>query len=100
MVNRDRYLRKLIKKQGNGMIKIIAGIRRCGKSVLLFDLFYQRLIDQGVPEENIVTLALDTDENTIMVHISHLREKLEANPKQPSYLITVRGLGYKLKGKA
>jgi DNA-binding response OmpR family regulator len=44
--------------------------------------------------------ALDTDENTIMVHISHLREKLEANPKQPSYLITVRGLGYKLKGNA
>ncbi|MEE8855850.1 MAG: response regulator transcription factor [Erysipelotrichaceae bacterium] len=43
--------------------------------------------------------ALDTDENTIMVHISHLREKLEENPRSPVYLITVRGLGYKLGEK-
>ena len=44
--------------------------------------------------------ALDGDENTIMVHMSHLREKIEDEPKRPAYLITVRGLGYKLKGKA
>lgn len=43
--------------------------------------------------------ALDTDVNTIMVHISHLREKIEDDPKHPAYLITVRGLGYKLKGR-
>lgn len=63
MIRRDRYLEKLISRQWNGMIKIVAGIRRCGKSVLLFDLFYQYLLDQGVPRENIITLALDIDTN-------------------------------------
>lgn len=44
-------------------------------------------------------VALDTDVNTVMVHISHLREKMEDDPKKPKYLITVRGLGYKLEGR-
>lgn len=44
-------------------------------------------------------VTLDTDVNTVMVHISHLREKMEDDPKKPKYLITVRGLGYKLEGR-
>ncbi len=62
-MNRDRYLQKLLKRRGNGQIKIITGIRRCGKSYLLFNLFRNHLLDEGVPASNIITLALDDDEH-------------------------------------
>lgn len=63
LMNRDRYLQKLLKRRGNGQIKIITGIRRCGKSYLLFNLFRNHLLDEGVPASNIITLALDDDEH-------------------------------------
>ena len=50
-IKRDKYLDKLIAKKGNGLIKIITGIRRCGKSYLLFNLFYDQLIQNGIPED-------------------------------------------------
>ena len=59
MVQRDSYLQRLIHNMWNGEIKVITGIRRCGKSVLLFDLFYEYLISQEVPEENIIRIELD-----------------------------------------
>ncbi|MDO5150061.1 MAG: ATP-binding protein [Oscillospiraceae bacterium] len=59
MVQRDLYLQRLIHNMWNGEIKVITGIRRCGKSVLLFDLFYEYLISQEVPEENIIRIELD-----------------------------------------
>ena len=59
MYVRRRYLDKLISKKWNGMVKIITGIRRCGKSVLLFNLFYDHLIEEGVPDENIIKIRLD-----------------------------------------
>ena len=62
-MKRDKYLKRLLKRRGNGQIKVITGIRRCGKSYLLFKLFLNRLIEEGVPEGNIVSLALDNDEN-------------------------------------
>ena len=62
-MNRDRYLQKLLKRRGNGRIKVITGIRRCGKSYLLFNLFRNHLLDEGVPASNIITLALDDDEH-------------------------------------
>ncbi len=62
-MNRDRYLQKLLKRRGNGQIKVITGIRRCGKSYLLFNLFRNHLLDEGVPASNIITLALDDDEH-------------------------------------
>lgn len=46
MINRDLYLQKLIHNMWNGEIKVITGIRRCGKSVLLFDLFYNYLLEK------------------------------------------------------
>ena len=46
-IKREYYLDKLIKRQNNGLIKVITGIRRCGKSTLLFDLFYSYLIKSG-----------------------------------------------------
>ena len=61
VINRDDYLRRLIDKKENGLIKVITGIRRCGKSFLLFNLFYDYLINSGVNEEQIITIALDDD---------------------------------------
>ena len=59
MIERDSYLQRLIHNMWNGEIKVITGIRRCGKSVLLFDLFYDYLISQEVPEDNIIKIELD-----------------------------------------
>lgn len=63
MIRRERYLNQLIKKQWNGRIKIITGIRRCGKSTLLFDLFKAYLINEGVNEDHVIAIALDDDQN-------------------------------------
>lgn len=59
VIKRDRYLNKLIAKKENGLIKVITGIRRCGKSYLLFELYHQYLNSIGIADENIIELALD-----------------------------------------
>ena len=61
-IKRDRYLELLVSRMGNGMIKVITGIRRCGKTYLLFHLFYDYLIRSGVAPENIITVSLDEEE--------------------------------------
>jgi predicted AAA+ superfamily ATPase len=58
-IQRDRYLNKLIAKRENGFIKVITGIRRCGKSYLLFELYHAYLKADGVKDESIIGLALD-----------------------------------------
>ena len=59
MINRDTYMERLIHSMWNGEIKVITGIRRCGKSVLLFDLFFEYLLSQNVPEDHILKIELD-----------------------------------------
>ena len=59
VIKRDRYLNKLISKKENGLIKVITGIRRCGKSYLLFELYHQYLNSIGISNENIIEIALD-----------------------------------------
>lgn len=61
-IKRDLYLNRLIERRENGMIKVITGIRRCGKSYLLFRLYYQYLIDSGVDPSRIITIPLDDDD--------------------------------------
>ncbi len=61
LIPRDIYLNRLIDKRENGLIKVITGIRRCGKSTLLFHLFKDYLIEDGVREEQIISVALDDD---------------------------------------
>ena len=56
---RDTYLKKLIKRKNNHLIKIITGVRRCGKSYLLFSIFYRYLLNNGVKEDHIIRIALD-----------------------------------------
>ncbi len=63
MIERNLYLDQLISKKENGMIKVITGIRRCGKSYLLFDIYHKYLNSIGVGDEYIIELALDDDEN-------------------------------------
>ncbi len=60
---RTQYLNKLIDKKDNGRVKVITGLRRCGKSVLLFELFRNYLISEGVAQDQIIALALDVFEN-------------------------------------
>ena len=61
-INRDHYLNKLIMKMHNGLIKIVTGIRRCGKSYLLFSLFKKHLIESGIDENHIIEIAFDSFE--------------------------------------
>lgn len=63
IIRRDGYLEQLKLRKDNGMIKIITGIRRCGKSFLLFVLFKKYLLENGVDNEHIIEIALDGIEN-------------------------------------
>ena len=56
---RSKYLQQLLAGRGNGMVKIITGVRRCGKSFLLFDIFRSHLLSEGVSEDHIIALTLD-----------------------------------------
>ena len=60
---RNRYLQQLIDSQGNGLVKTITGIRRCGKSVLLMQLFYKWLIGQNIPKDHIIDISFDDLDN-------------------------------------
>ena len=63
IIKRDKYLNDLIVRMGNGMIKVVTGIRRSGKSYLLFNIFKNYLLEHGVPESHIITIELDQREN-------------------------------------
>lgn len=62
LIKRDLYLNRMIERRENGLIKVITGIRRCGKSYLLFKLYYQYLLDSGVDASRIITVPLDDDD--------------------------------------
>ncbi|MDD6301987.1 MAG: AAA family ATPase [Bacillales bacterium] len=59
MIKRDYYLYKLIRKMNSGLIKVITGIRRCGKSFLLFHIFRDYFLSKGIKKENIISIELD-----------------------------------------
>lgn len=62
-IKRNRYLNTLISKKHNGLIKVITGMRRCGKSYLLFTLFKEHLLSDGIDEDHIIEIAFDAFEN-------------------------------------
>lgn len=62
-IKRDRYLNLLISKRHNGLVKVITGMRRCGKSYLLFHLFKESLLLDGISEDHIIEIAFDAFEN-------------------------------------
>ena len=66
-IKRDYYLNKLISRKNNGLIKVITGVRRCGKSYLLNTLFYRHLLDSGISEDHIVKFAFDSAEDIHLI---------------------------------
>lgn len=81
MINRDKYLDLLIAKKWNGMIKVVTGIRRCGKSYLLFNIFKSHLLDSGVKEDQIIEVVLDS------VEFEELRDRIKLNEYIKSKII-------------
>jgi len=89
MIERKKYLDKLINKKENGLVKVITGIRRSGKSFLLFNIYKDYLLSIGVEENCIIELALDDDENIRYRNPLELGEYLrsKANDKNKTYYI-------------
>lgn len=83
IIKRDYYLQKLIRRRENGMVKVIIGLRRSGKSYLLFNLYHDYLISTGVKEEQIIGIALDdihfTQYRDVSKLNSYIRAKLESS---------------------
>ncbi len=102
-IKRDYYLNQLIRKKGNGLVKIITGVRRCGKSYLLNTIFYRHLIESEVPEDHIIRFAFDSADDLNLIGESPVRmakEKRKADPdKFTAYIrskITDEGIYYLL----
>ena len=99
VIARERYLQKLIDRKENGMIKVITGIRRCGKSYLLFHLYYDYLLSIGVKKENIIAIALDEEENDKYRNpkelSSYIRSKIVNNDEQ--YYVFIDEVQYAIK---
>ena len=100
-IKRDAYLNKLKSKMGNGRVKIITGIRRCGKSYLLFKLFKDYLLSNGIKPEQIIEIALDKNEyidlrNPSALYQYVLNRTLDENIKY-YILIDEIQLSYKIK---
>ena len=86
--NRNLYLQKLISADGNGMIKIITGIRRCGKSFLLFELFKNYLLEQGIQADHIIQINLEDRRNKRLRNPDMLLEYIDNQLKdQQKYYI-------------
>ena len=84
-IRRDFYLDKLIKRKNNGLIKIITGIRRCGKSYLLNNLFYHNLLESGVDTDHIIRFAFDAADDLYLIGESLIeieKEKRGSNPEK------------------
>lgn len=66
-IERNVYLNKLIARKHNGFVKVITGIRRCGKSYLLNTLFYQHLLNSGIEDSHIIRFAFDSAQNLMLI---------------------------------
>ena len=75
-IERDRYLRRLIARKHNGMVKIVTGVRGCGKSYLLFNLFREHLKQSGVDDAHMISIALDSRENEDCRDVEKLHDRI------------------------
>ncbi len=76
-IKRDYYLNKLIEAKEDGLIKVVTGIRRCGKSYLLNNLFYQHLLNTGVKDDHIIKVALDDTDNEELLNPKNLSKYIK-----------------------
>ena len=89
-IERKRYLQRLVDRMGNGQIKVITGVRRCGKSFLVFRLFRNYLRERGVPDDHIIEVALDDDDNEDLRDVSNLSRYIKGqivNPGETYYIL-------------
>lgn len=100
-IRRDKYLNDLVTRKGNGMIKIVTGIRRCGKTYLVFDLFARRLIESGVPKGHIIALALDDRANERYRDVDALYDYLigQIGDDQETYYVLLDEVQYAITKK-
>lgn len=82
-IRRDLYLDKLIKRKNNGLIKVITGIRRCGKSYLLNNIFYNHLLGSGIPEDHIIRFAFDSADDLYLIGENLIRIEKEKRGVDP-----------------
>lgn len=96
-IKRDLYLNKLIKREKNGLVKVITGIRRCGKSYLLFHLYHDYLINKGVQADHIIEIALDDIINKElrepMALYKHIKEQIKDNSDYYLFLDEIQFVG-------
>lgn len=80
--SRDAYVNRLVERRENGLIKVITGARRSGKSYLMNELYYRYLISTGVPTKNIIRFAFDSDEDIDLLESYYPNEstRIEKNP--------------------
>ena len=76
-IKRDYYLNRLIEAKNDGLIKVVTGIRRCGKSYLLNQLFYNYLLNDGVKEDHIIKIALDDSDNEELLEPKNLSKYIK-----------------------
>lgn len=84
-IKRDFYLEKLINRKNNGLIKVITGIRRCGKSYLLNTIFYNHLVENGVDKNHIIRFAFDSADDLYLIGESLIeieKKKRKVNPEK------------------
>lgn len=88
-IDRPTYLKLLISQKDNELIKVITGVRRCGKSILLFELFYNYLLQQNISSENIIRINLEDKENDLLRSADNLYEyvKSKSTNQQKKYIL-------------
>jgi predicted AAA+ superfamily ATPase len=101
VIDRDGYVSQMLRLRGNGLVKVLTGIRRCGKSYLLFNLFKTRLIEDGVAPDSILEIALDQEKfeplrNPVRLG-SLIREWLKSRSGDRYVFIDEIQLAYKVK---
>lgn len=96
-IKRDLYLSKLKKRECNGLVKVITGIRRCGKSYLLFNIYHNYLIEKGISADHIIEIALDDIINDELrepkVLYNHIKEQIKDNEQYYLFLDEIQYVG-------
>ena len=87
-IRRDFYLEKLINRKHNGLIKVITGVRRCGKSYLLNKIFYNHLRESGVSEDHILRFAFDSADDLLLIGESPIKLEKEKRGADPEKFMT------------
>lgn len=96
-IKRELYLNKLIKRECNGLVKVITGIRRCGKSYLLFNLYHDYLIKKGIGQDHLIEIALDDIMNDELREpkalYNHIKTQIEDNEQYYLFLDEIQYVG-------